>query len=145
MPYILVGIIVIAVVIYVLIKINDNNNQQAIYEIIEKYGEFDINNMSLHINDEMYKVILFKIPHGELTINSPMIWETHGSRGQRLIHMDQYLKTPEKKIVIVYPSVSPIKRFINENEMVFVKHSFFLNMYVIRSIELEDFLKKLRD
>lgn len=148
MPYIGIGIgiVIIIIVIYLKLKQMDQTQQKALIDMMSLYGDFDAEKMMLSIQQETYKVILFKVPHrGELTINSPKIWEINGSRGQKLIHMDQYLSGTEKKIVVIYPDVTPIKRYINENEMVFIKHSFFLNMYVIRAHELEDFLKQMRD
>ncbi len=110
-------------------------------EIMNAYGTYDENENKLIINDQIYKIVYFKVPRqSELVINSPKIWEVRISSTKRLINQTKLLSTKDKKIVVVYPEVKPIKRYINENEMVFVKHTFFNKMHVIPIDQLDQLL-----
>ena len=77
-------------------------------------------------------------------INSPRIWEVRSGSGQKLINQAYLNDTKIKKIIIIYPEVPPIKRYINENEMVFIKTSLFNNMHVIPFHLLEQLLKRIK-
>lgn len=92
---------------------------------------------------QTYQLLFYKIPFSqELTINSKLIWEIHYAGGSRLINQTHFLSSKQPKIVIIYPSAIKIKRYINENEMVFVEpNDFFHNMHVIRGIDVQPFLE----
>jgi len=142
--YVIIPLIIIFIGIYIKIKINEKKLKEEAISLFHHYGSYNDENHTITIDEETYQIVFFKVPgFGELTINSLKIWELNGRGGQKLFYMDKYLSSPLKKIIIVYPNVAPIKRYINENEMVFVKHSFFNKMYVIRYPELKDFLNKL--
>lgn len=91
-----------------------------------------------------YQVLFCNVSvKGELVINSRTKWEIIDAGKSRLLDQSSFLESANPKIIIVYPAAQVIKRYINENEMVFVKPSdFFYDMHVIRSIELQDVLKE---
>jgi hypothetical protein len=94
------------------------------------------------INDKTYELLFFYVPSfAELTINSKIIWEIKDSSKSRLFNQSHFLSSPFEKLIIVFPSQVAIKRFINENELVFVKYNEpFNNIYVVRTNELNNLL-----
>ncbi len=146
MYYYLLIIPVIALFTFLLIRNKTRGNMiiDETTEIMYKYGTYDKDNQILALKDETYHIIYFKVPRqAELIINSPKIWEVRSSFGQKLYDQTRILSNPGKKIVIIYPDVQPIKRYINENEMVFVKKTFFNQMYIIPIYELENLLAEV--
>ncbi|TVP85747.1 MAG: hypothetical protein EA375_03210 [Acholeplasmataceae bacterium] len=92
----------------------------------------------------IYKVLFYHIPlNAELTINSKIKWEIRLMGRSTLVDMSRFLSGPEAKLVIVFPITQPIKRYINENEMTFVKaEDRFHNMHVVRLFELRSMLEE---
>jgi hypothetical protein len=110
-----------------------------------QYATFNEEKQMLTINDDTFKVIFYRVPyHAEFTINSPTIWEIRTNAKQKIIHTASLLSGSEKKLVVIYPYNSRIKRYINENEMVFIDDTFFLNMYMITIDQIEPFLASLK-
>ncbi|PKK93076.1 MAG: hypothetical protein CVV61_06520, partial [Tenericutes bacterium HGW-Tenericutes-6] len=67
--------------------------------------------------------------------------EIRDAGSSSLVDQSAFLSSPYKKIIIIYPSTLVIKRYINENEMEFVKiNKSFYDMYVLRAFELDQFL-----
>ncbi|MFA6801460.1 MAG: hypothetical protein WCR19_05080 [Acholeplasmataceae bacterium] len=139
-------LIPIAFVLYVMYQENKKYKKlknDAIF-IYKSYGAYDEVNHIFTYKDNSYKVIFYKVSSSaELVINSPKIWEIRSSSKPKLINQAQLLSDPMKKIIVIYPNVRPIKRYINENEMVFVKTSFFNNMYVISIEQIETLIKEM--
>lgn len=95
------------------------------------------------MNDTIYELLFFYVPtQGELTINSRTIWEVRSMTKSILVNQSIFLSSDKPKIVIIHPSTLPIKRYINENELVFVNfNDFFYNMYVVKYHEIEQFFQ----
>ncbi len=139
--YIAVPILCILIIGFLFIKKKEKERIKSIQAILSKYG-----NLSGHhyeIGEHHFQVHLFNVTHNaELVINSPTVWEISQGSNRRLIDQS-VLKSDTEKIIIVYPNEEPIKRYINENEMVFLTYkSHFHHMRVIRLNELETFLKE---
>lgn len=92
----------------------------------------------------IYKVLFYHIPmNAELTINSQIKWDISLMGRSTLVDMSRILSGAEPKLVIVFPLTHPIKRYINENEMTFVKaEDRFYNMHVVRLFELRSLLEE---
>ena len=97
--------------------------------------------------EKTYQIMYFHVPiQSELTINSTTMWEIRDKGKSELINQQHFLSSTDPKIIIIYPSQGVIKRYINENEMEFVKYNkMFYNMYIVRSFELENLLKELNN
>jgi len=71
------------------------------------------------------------------------MWEIIDSGTSKMSDQSIFLATEKPKLVMIYPTTHVIKRYINENEMVFVKPTdSFYEMNLIRTIELEEVLKE---
>lgn len=107
------------------------------YGTVEQSGD----SVFFKTENERYHVTFFYVPHGaELTVNSKTVWEVAQYGRSKLIKQD--LTKEQKRIIITYPSEGIPKRYINENEMVFVRADQpFYNTYLVRKSELEALLK----
>ena len=139
--YIGVPIVIIIVLGLVLVKKQDKKRRQDIYDTLEAYGT--LSHHTYTINDDTFEIHLLPVSgNAELIINSPTIWEVRNGSTSRLIHQ-QALKNNKEKLIIVYPLTQPIKRYINENEMVFINYKdYFHHMHIIRMDELIPFLEE---
>lgn len=116
-----------------------------VLSICRTYGSVEERNQKtyLKIQDTIYELLFFYVPtQGELTINSRTIWEVRSMTKSILVNQSIFLSSDKPKIVIIHPSTLPIKRYINENELVFVNfNDFFYNMYVVKYHEIEQFFQ----
>ncbi|BCR35807.1 hypothetical protein [Mariniplasma anaerobium] len=143
LKYILIVLAVI-IIIFVIFYINFKQKQKIKSEtidILNTYGKTIIKDKSLlfEINHNLYEILFYKIAEKhELTINSKLIWEVHTKTGSQLINQKSFLTSDYPKIIILYPIATKIKRFINENEMVFIdfRDSFF-DMRLIKLADLK--------
>jgi hypothetical protein len=149
LKYILIAIAVI-VIIFVIFYINFKQKQKIksiTIDILNKYGKTIIKEKSLlfEINKNVYEILFYKIAENhELTINSKLIWEVHTKTGSQLINQKSFLNSDYPKIIILYPIATKIKRFINENEMVFIDfQDSFYNMRLVKYNELSRFLTEV--
>ncbi len=134
-------LIVIIIISYGYMIKKDKEKISQMRQLLMNYGKLDGNDYQ--IGKQNYHIHFFKVTRGELILNSPIIWEVKNGRGSKL-YDQRHLKDHHQKIIIVYPSVMPIKRYINENEMVFVSYKqYFQDMHVVRIDELERFLKEV--
>ncbi len=148
MPELIIGAAIV-IAISVLFIINNQQNQktkESAIDILKSHGTITSKDGKIwfEINQEKYEILFYKVQKNhELTINSKYIWEIHKSSGNLLINQNGFLFGEHKKLVIIYPLESKIKRFINENEMVFIDESDeFYHMRLIRLNHLEQFLKE---
>ncbi|AUD65322.1 hypothetical protein BK011_06325 [Tenericutes bacterium MZ-XQ] len=148
MPELIIAAVIVIAISVVFILNNQQNQsiKDKAVGILEKYGTIERKDKRIwfHKNGETYEILFYKIlKNHELTINSKYIWEIHRSSGNLLINQNGFLIGEHKKLVIIYPLESKIKRFINENEMVFIdEHDEFYNMRLIRFVQLESFLEE---
>ncbi|MFP4187609.1 MAG: hypothetical protein ACLFSU_05515 [Acholeplasmataceae bacterium] len=113
-------------------------------DVLSAYGQVERTDKAIRFITERahYDVIFFHLPRGaELTINSRTIWEIEQYGRSRLIRQD--LTGKRKRIIILYPSESIPKRYINENEMVLVRFDEpFYNTYLVNRSDLKTLLEK---
>ena len=140
--YIGLPLLTMFVLSYWFIQKKDKAYLKDIRQLLSEYGTIDGNHYQ--IKDQTYDIHFFRVTSGgELIINSPIVWEVRNGSGQRL-YDQKHLKDKKQKIVIVYPTTTPIKRYINENEMLFITYKHYFNdMYVVRIDELKPFLKEM--
>ncbi len=153
MPELIIGfslivVIIICVWLYASHKESKSFKEQT-FSILNVYGDVISNDKTtlFKINNKTYEIMFFKIAKThELTINSKYIWEVHMKGRSTLLNQMYFLKSEYPKIIIIYPMETKIKRFINENEMVFIDYKDeFYNMRLVKLNELEillnDYLK----
>ncbi|OHE42066.1 MAG: hypothetical protein A2102_04410 [Tenericutes bacterium GWF2_38_8] len=144
------GALGLGLILYVVIStIHKKKSEELKSEVIEKlktYGKITEEQKKLYFETEKekYQLLFFYAPSSsELTINSKKMWEIRDASGSRLFDQTSFLSSTYEKLVIVYPLTTKIKRYINENEMVFVKpKDHFYEMRVIRHFELDELFKE---
>lgn len=123
--------------------------EQSVKETLASYGEISTNEHHLHVtlNSKTYQILFYYVASAaELTINSKIMWEVRDSSQVKLINQGHFLSSSKPKIVIVFPTVNPIKRYINENEMEFVTYqNMFYNMYIVKPHDLTSLLEVLKN
>jgi hypothetical protein len=150
--YISIGIILSVIIGFFVLSIFEKKRfrdiKQGIIEKLSAYGNvFVVDGKTMFsFQDKQVEVLFFTLKSTEeLVINSRVMWEVFRLNKAMLYDQTEFLKSEEQKWIIIYPSISRIKRFINENEMVFVKA--FDQVYdyqLILHIELEDYLEDLK-
>jgi len=151
--YISLGVIAVLFLIYMFSHIHQKKVSDEIQNetetMMSKFGKVSKEHQHTYVTIAgiTYQVIYVYVPlRAELTINSTTIWEVRESGKSRLIHQGHLLASPKPKIMIIYPASQVIKRYINENEMEFVKYNkMFYNMYVCRYSEVSTLLEELAD
>lgn len=151
--YISLGVIFLGFIVYVFVYTHQKKVSEKIKaetkNVISTYAKIksEHHHELIEINHVTYQILYAYVPaNAELTINSKIMWEIRDGSKPRLINQQHFLSSQYPKIVIIYPSSMVIKRYINENEMEFVKYNkMFYNMYVCRHFELENLLKELKD
>lgn len=143
LKYILV-VAAIFIIACVIIFINMKQKQKVKSETIEtlkQYGKVIFNDKQIlfETKQDVYEILFYKIAlNHELTINSKLIWEIHTNTRSQLINQSGFLSSSYKKIVILYPIATKIKRFINENELVFIDfRDTFFDMKLVKISELK--------
>ncbi len=151
--YIALGTFGVIGIIYLILFIYQKKMSKAIKEETKQtfliYGTLKDEHQKriFNLNGKTYQIMYFHVPiQSELTINSTTMWEIRDKGKSELINQQHFLSSTDPKIIIIYPSQGVIKRYINENEMEFVKYNkMFYNMYIVRSFELENLLKELNN
>ncbi len=93
------------------------NTLDALADLHEVEGK-----LVLKTKQATYDVCLFHVPsQAELTINSIKVFEVSSFRQHTYVKTEGLWDRQTLTLIVVYPSLHPIKRFINENEMVFTR------------------------
>jgi hypothetical protein len=137
-----------AVLFFIYLKVSiAKRKKQLVLEtldVLSHYGNVERSAESIRFTTKRacYDVTFFHVPHGaELTVNSKTVWEIEQYGRSKLIKQD--LTGEQKRVIILYPADTRPKRYINENEMVFVRSDEpFYNTYLVNRNELETVLKK---
>ncbi|MCR3906421.1 MAG: hypothetical protein NUK62_05300 [Tenericutes bacterium] len=145
---ILGGALAVVVIIYIIILLHHKKTTEDVKAKVRhqlgSYGELfhEGNKWFLKTKNHTYLVLFFYVPlNSELTVNSRTVWEIKDVTKSRLIDQSVFLASKMTKIIIIFPTTTTIKRYINENEMEFVKYNkSFYDMYLIRHFELEKVL-----
>lgn len=147
-----IGIIVFVVLGFLILsrleKKHLNQMKDEYLHLLSNYGSLEHKEGTIlfHMQNKTIEILFFVLKmNEELVINSRVMWEVFRAQKAMLYDQTEFLKSDIDKWIIVYPSILKIKRFINENEMVFVKHKDPIYDYqLILAIDLEDYLEDLK-
>lgn len=144
------GIFALALSIYFIYYVLNNHKFELAKTetkvLLNRFGQ--VSEHGKHITfktlKQTYEVLFVFVPvFSELTINSKTKWEIKTGSRSEIRDMSHMLSSDHEKLVIVFPTDIKIKRYINENEMVFVEpQDYFYQMHVILKTELENSLKR---
>lgn len=129
MPYIIAGIVVVAIIViaYIIIWIEKTKLKTKIIKEISRHGKLEKSNETSH--DFIFKsteseiaLKMVYVGHAkELSINSKRHWQIHRGKGINFVSTRGFEKLQRPKAIVVYPTPKRIVKYINENEVVFVK------------------------
>ncbi|MDI6453175.1 hypothetical protein [Peloplasma aerotolerans] len=147
---ILGGALAVVIIIFAAVKLHHKKTTEDVKAKVRhqlgSYGELfhEGNKWFLKTKNHTYLVLFFYVPlNSELTVNSRTIWEIKDATKTRLIDQSVFLSSKLTKLIIIFPTTVTIKRYINENELEFVKYNkSFYDMYLIRHFELDKILEE---
>ena len=151
--YVGIGLILIIMIVMIVLQVRKDkiiqSTKDTIKQTLKTYGKLtqEDRHLFMRLGTVEFEILFFYVPtNAELTINSKTMWEVRDSTQSRLYNQTHFLASTKPKIVIVFPTVQKIKRYINENEMEFVScHKMFYNMYIVKLEEVTHLLEVLKD
>lgn len=150
-------IILIIVLLVVIISyfINTKQKQTRLKRVLDKLSEIGVVNKSqikaydydLIINEVKYLIKLVNIGrYKEVSFNSNSHWQLKPDKKLQLINPQGFDKLLGHKIIILIGSPEKVVKYINENEIVFVKpldKCYTYNVFLEEELELfESFIRK---
>ncbi len=129
LPYILsvVGVILIIIVVTIIIELNKNKKREFIKNLLQVQGDLievkeKSHNYVLNTNQrDIYIKVLYIGPAREFSINSKRHWQIKNNSKSHMLQTGGFELIKEDKALIVFPTPKKILKYINENEVVFVK------------------------
>lgn len=110
------------VVVFIVMKRKERTDKADAIQTLDKLSDLikEEGRYVMTTKKGTYSLVFFNVPsQGELTVNSLKVFEIATFRQTIRVDTDGLFKSGENTLVVVYPSLHPIKRYINENEMVF--------------------------
>lgn len=131
MDKVIIGLIIflmVVVIFYLYIAALKQKNMKALEEKLSQYGtlkkEKGSYEYSLKRNGNLYKIKVCYANHTrEVSFNSRKHWQLTNSNGSKMLNTKGFEDVSGNKICLIVPNVEKVIRYINENEVVFVKPS----------------------
>ncbi len=144
------GVLALGIAIYfillILYKKKSDSIKEEVLTLLKEYGTVSFNGKKILFSTKKtnYQILFYYVPlFAELTINSKTKWEINKGGTSQLIDQSSFLSSDKEKLVIIYPTTVQIKRYINENEMVFISpNNHFYHMHLIFKSELKNILSE---
>lgn len=124
--FILIGILIISIV-SLIIKASIKEQTKEILKKLNEIGTLTNSNSNAYhydfsVNGVTYKLkLLYVGNYKELSINSKSHWQLKPAKKIKLILLNGFDALEEPKMLIVYPQPSKMVKYINENEIVFIR------------------------
>lgn len=98
---------------------------------------------TLKSDNQTYLIKLIYAPGAvEVSFNSKNHWQIFNSGNKKMYETNGFSHIEGKKVVLIYPEPGKIVKYINENEVVFVKKDMdVFGVNVIRESQIEAFFK----
>ena len=143
------GIITVVVItIIVIIEVNKHKFIQSIENQLKQHGSLEKVSKSSHqyVLNTLNKSILIRLIYApsvnEVSFNSKRHWQLFSSSGKKMIETHSFAEIPGDKLILVYPQPGKIVKYINENEVVFVKpHMDVFGMHVIHLNQIDNYFE----
>lgn len=153
MEYIAPGLLVLSGIVFLSIYLTEQRKLKAekkdYLTLLSTYGTLKEENGRYFFNmhGEDVEICFFILKQNEeLILNSRVMWEIFRMKKAMIVDQTEFLSGPLIKWIIIYPSTAFIKRYINENEMEFLKPEDVIYDYqIISGFDLERFLKEKTD
>ncbi len=126
--YLGLGILVVIVIaIIVVIELNKQKFVRAIEHQLKQHGTLEHTKVNsyqyiLKTKDRTILIRLIYAPSvNEVSFNSKRHWQLFSSSGKKMIETHGFQDIEGDKLLLIYPQPGKIVKYINENEVVFVK------------------------
>lgn len=119
--------VVIIIIALVSIRLSIRKRRQNIINKLGSLGTLSASNKASYDYDFLLEDISYKLKiihigyYQELSINSAKHWQVKPSKRIKLIPTDGFELLEEPKLLILYPHPGKLVKYINENEIVFLK------------------------
>ncbi|MGI6360027.1 MAG: hypothetical protein ACOX02_03190 [Acholeplasmatales bacterium] len=124
--FLAIGILIITVV-SLIIKASIKEQTKEIIKELNEIGTLTVTESNAYHYDFLVNGITYKLKllyignYKELSINSKTHWQVKPSKKIKLIPVNGFDALPEPKMLIVYPHPGKMVKYINENEIVFIR------------------------
>jgi hypothetical protein len=136
----------LAVAVFIVMKRKEKSDKADTIRSLERIADVAKENGKYIMTTEngTYPLVFFNVPsQGELTVNSLKVFEIVTFRQTIRVDTDGLFRSGDNTLIVVYPSLHPIKRYINENEMVFTSvQKPFSGIRIGTLAEIESVIKK---
>lgn len=142
--YILIALVVSVGFLLILLKYFELKQRKTLLKALMKFGKLEKSKVPsydyvLTINDKKIKVrFIYMGSKRSISFNSIAHWQLHPSNKPKMINPKNFHLEKGLKLIIVYPIPFKMVKYINENEIVFVKpNELCFDYYVITPKEFE--------
>lgn len=126
--YTLIILAVIAIIVFVLLKLDKKKKHNHLKNLLKEQGklikstEKSYDYLLKTKNKEIkIKLVFIGSMAVEFSINSPRHWQVKRASSSNLLKTNGFEHIKETKAIIVFPKPQKLVKYINENEIVFVK------------------------
>lgn len=143
------GIGILLIIVVVIIVIIEHNKQKFVHAIESKLNQYGTltkvkkegYQYELQTQNEQISIRLIYAPSvNEVSFNSKRHWQFFASSGKKMIETHGFQDVQGTKLIIIYPQPGKIVKYINENEVVFVKPKMdVFGMHVIHIHQIETY------
>ena len=126
--YLGLGILVaIVIAIIVVIELNKQKFIRAIEHQLKHHGKLEYTKLNSHqyvLNTQNRRIqirLIYAPSVNEVSFNSKRHWQLFSSSGKKMIETHGFQDIEGDKLLLIYPQPGKIVKYINENEVVFVK------------------------
>lgn len=156
MPYIIIFtlLLIIVIIIFIIIKNKikkiKNNSFKEILSIFKDYKYEKVKDdifkfININNNKIFYLKLIYNFSNKEIVLNNRVMWEIKNPLNNEnnkyifLKNIEFFMNLEGKKIAIIIPNSCQILKYVNENEVVFVRYN--TNCYDTRVMILNDLIK----
>jgi 2-polyprenyl-3-methyl-5-hydroxy-6-metoxy-1,4-benzoquinol methylase len=147
--YLGLGILVVIVIaIIIIIELNKQKFVRAIEHQLKHHGKLEHSKLNSHqyvltTKDRTILIRLIYAPSvNEVSFNSKRHWQLFSSSGKKMIETHGFQEIQGEKLLLIYPQPGKIVKYINENEVVFVKPEMdVFGMHAIHINQIDEYFK----
>lgn len=122
-----VSLVFIAIIVFILLKVDKSKKIKHLETLLSEQGELTKSEeksydyiLKTKAQNIKLKLVFIGSAH-EFSINSPRHWQVKRAGNSNLLKTKGFENIKETKAIVVFPKPQKLVKYINENEIVFVK------------------------
>ncbi|HBT59620.1 MAG: hypothetical protein WCZ13_01820 [Acholeplasmataceae bacterium] len=149
--YFLIFLAIAFILLWLFLQSIKKKNMEKLEIELRQFGEVtrqkDIYDFTLQIENSIYKIkVIYASNLKEVSFNSKKHWQVSNSSGSKMLDTKGFETLSGNKIILIYPTPERVLRYINENEVVFVKPSMDIwGMNVLCLNDLEAYFTQVKE